>query len=111
MPAFRATAGPVRAIRPPLTLIVPSSGLIAPERVLSRVDLPAPLCPTSPTTSPGRTVTVTPESTGTPAYRLTIPSARRPSAGTGGAPPAGVAVAVGPFTQPTSPGAGVWPLV
>ena len=52
MPSRMARLGlPMRTCSPSIS-IVPSSGLSTPARILMRVDLPAPLSPTRPRTSP-----------------------------------------------------------
>src|SRR5207253_2354221 len=50
----------------PLTRIWPSSGGRAPDSAFINVDLPAPLPPTRPITSPGYTLTETPSTAWTP---------------------------------------------
>src|SRR6056297_829729 len=59
--------------RRPLRSIVPSSAGWTPVSTLINVDLPAPLSPTSPSTSPSRTSRSTPRTASTPPKRLTIP--------------------------------------
>src|SRR5690606_35480721 len=53
MPYFLASRGLEICASSPLTKIWPASRLYAPDRILMRVDLPAPLWPSSATTSPG----------------------------------------------------------
>src|SRR5699024_5199729 len=76
IPADSASAGVENSCARPSILIEPSSALVAPLRTFNKVDLPAPLCPTKPRTSPGRTASETPCNTGTPEYFLTIFSTR-----------------------------------
>src|SRR3989338_1321583 len=57
----------------PAKRMSPASGITAPLRILSRVDLPAPFSPTSACTSPGRTSRSTAASACTPPYRLLTP--------------------------------------
>src|SRR4051812_29239140 len=69
---FSSTSSPRRTIRP-------SSGFWKPEMILISVDLPAPLSPSSPSTSPRRRCRSSPRSAVTGPKRLTIPSTRRTS--------------------------------
>ena len=55
MPARRASSGVAGANGSPPTSTVPPEAPIAPERILISVDLPAPLVPMRPTTSPAAT--------------------------------------------------------
>src|SRR6056297_1192262 len=59
--------------RRPLRSIVPSSAGWTPVSTLISVDFPAPLSPTSPSTSPSRTSRSTPRTASTPPKRFTIP--------------------------------------
>ena len=52
----RASAGEVKDTGLPSISIVPASGMTAPDSTLLNVDLPAPLSPTRPRTSPGFSV-------------------------------------------------------
>src|ERR1700743_1499498 len=54
MPCWRASSTLLGAYGSPLSHIVPESGLWKPHRILISVDLPAPLSPSSPSTSPLR---------------------------------------------------------
>src|SRR3954449_8964374 len=60
MPAFRASRGDEKTTGSPSAASVPSSGGWTPERVLIKVDLPAPLSPRRQLISPARTVNDTP---------------------------------------------------
>ena len=62
MPSACASAGRWIRTGRPRNEIVPLSGWTAPETTLTRVDFPAPLSPTSATTSPARTVRRAPSS-------------------------------------------------
>src|SRR6266536_3826119 len=66
MPSALASRGLVIETGRPSTRICPPSGGWAPDRARMRVDLPAPLPPTSPTTSPARRSTVTSHTAWTP---------------------------------------------
>src|SRR4051794_23952182 len=77
MPASRASWVDRKLTCSPLTLMVPRSGIIAPERHLIRVDLPAPLSPMTASTSPGNSRRSTPRRPTTRPNSLTIPSASR----------------------------------
>src|ERR1700742_2792424 len=52
MPSERAWSTERSSTSSPLTISRPSSGFWKPEMILIRVDLPAPLSPSSPSTSP-----------------------------------------------------------
>src|ERR1700755_1333930 len=60
--------------------MVPSSGTSAPDRIFTRVDLPAPLSPTSAMISFSRTSSDTPFSARLPPNALTMPEALRSDA-------------------------------
>src|SRR5262245_66250742 len=62
MPRRRISPGSLPLSIWPTKRIVPPLGAWTPVMVFIRVDLPAPLSPTSPTTSPGSTAKVTPRS-------------------------------------------------
>src|ERR1700730_4173512 len=70
MPSFIADLGEVISTGRPSILISPRSGRWTPERILINVDLPAPLSPTRPHTSPGWTSRSTPLRACTPEYHL-----------------------------------------
>ena len=53
MPCWRASIGRCSTISRPSIFIVPCDGGKLPAIILTSVDLPAPLSPISPTTSPG----------------------------------------------------------
>ena len=53
-PSALARASRMRALFLPATTSRPRSGTTPPFKTCIRVDLPAPLCPTTPTHSPGR---------------------------------------------------------
>src|SRR5579872_6048120 len=63
MPRRRASAGPWTSSGAPFNRISPESGLCTPEISLIRVDLPAPLSPTSASTSPELSERSTPRRT------------------------------------------------
>src|SRR3546814_283071 len=65
-PAARALRGLVQRTGSPRQLTAPPVGGIAPANILIRVDLPAPLAPSSPCTRPACTVRSTPR-------RATVP--------------------------------------
>src|SRR3954471_16283498 len=52
MPSERAWSTDLSSTTSPLTISRPSLGFWKPEMILIRVDLPAPLSPSSPSTSP-----------------------------------------------------------
>src|SRR5262245_61505853 len=62
MPRRRISPGSLPLSIWPAKRTVPPFGACTPVMVFIRVDLPAPLSPTSPTTSPGSTAKVTPRS-------------------------------------------------
>src|ERR1700756_4654798 len=70
MPSFIADFGEVISTKRPSILISPRSGRWTPARILIKVDLPAPLSPTRPHTSPGGTSRFTPLRACTPEYHL-----------------------------------------
>src|SRR6478609_171076 len=70
MPSFMADLGEAISTGLPSILISPRSGRCTPERILISVDLPAPLSPTRPHTSPGWTSRSTPLRACTPEYHL-----------------------------------------
>src|SRR5215469_4255458 len=76
MPARRACPGDRHDTTSPSHLIVPVVAGIAPERILMRVDFPAPLAPINPCTSPVRTVKLTPASARVPFGYVFVISAR-----------------------------------
>src|SRR5918996_234408 len=83
MPRSSASRGLFMATGWPSIRICPSVGWCTPERVLIRVDLPAPLSPKRHMTSPACTFMVTPFSAITEPNRLTMSR----SSTSGGAPP------------------------
>src|SRR6218665_3672069 len=56
----RASPGPLKCTGLPSISMRPPSGMSAPDSTFDTVDLPAPLSPTSPSTSPGATSRFTP---------------------------------------------------
>ena len=54
IPCWRASSTLLGAYGSPFSHIVPESGLWKPHRILISVDLPAPLSPSNPSTSPLR---------------------------------------------------------
>src|SRR5579884_2874455 len=77
MPNCVASCGLVMCARLPSTKISPLSGMFTPAMVLIRVDLPAPLSPTRPTTSPEYTSKSTPRSACTAPKDLVMPRSWR----------------------------------
>src|SRR4029453_14803419 len=75
-PAARAWAGGRNRTTLPATSTPPASGRITPERILTRVLLPAPFAPTSAWTSPGATARSTERRASTDPYRLATPRTR-----------------------------------
>ena len=78
-PVRRASAGEWTARSWPRTRMRPRSGRTAPVRILTRVDLPAPLAPMSAWTSPGPDRQRGVRSAVTAPYVLTTPDASRSS--------------------------------
>ena len=72
MPSSLARCGVPIAVGLPSTTISPPSGSVRPASTLISVDLPAPLAPTSPCTSPGTIDSETPRSACAPPYDLLI---------------------------------------
>src|ERR1700758_3758995 len=70
MPSFIADFGEVISTKRPSILISPRFGRWTPDKILISVDLPAPLSPTKPHTSPAWISKSTPLSAWTPAYHL-----------------------------------------
>jgi hypothetical protein len=62
MPRRRASSGPWNRTGWPSSSTSPSSGVMAPDSTLIRVDLPAPLSPITASTSPSRSSKSTPPS-------------------------------------------------
>src|SRR4051812_37156077 len=85
MPSERAWSTERSSTSSPLTTIRPSSGFWKPEMILISVDLPAPLSPSSPSTSPFLRYRLTSRSAVTGPNRLATFSTRRTSSDT--APP------------------------
>src|SRR3954466_1975806 len=79
MPSERAWSTERSSTSSPLTTIRPSSGFWKPEMVLISVDLPAPLSPSSPRTSPLRRCRLMSRSAVTGPKRLPTCSTRRTS--------------------------------
>src|SRR5438552_17467509 len=77
MPSATASAGPCSAVSAPSQRIAPASAGKIPEMILMSVDLPAPLSPTSATTSPGRTWNRTSVRACTAPNRLLMPRSSR----------------------------------
>src|SRR5689334_6195160 len=72
MPSARASSGESIVTSRPSKRISPASGGWTPASALTSVDLPAPLSPTSATTSPGNTVKFAPRSARTRPKLLTM---------------------------------------
>src|ERR671922_964701 len=85
MPSERAWSTDRSSVSSPLMNRRPSSGFWKPEMILISVDLPAPLSPSSPSTSPLRRCRLTSRSAVTGPKRLATCSTRRTSSDT--APP------------------------
>ena len=66
MPRFATATGSHRVTSVPSNVIVPPLGRTRPLTAFSNVDFPAPLVPSSATTSPRRISRSTPKSTRTP---------------------------------------------
>src|SRR3954471_22950273 len=79
MPSERAWSTERSSTSSPLTTIRPSSGFWKPEMILIRVDLPAPLSPSSPRTSPLRRCRLMSRSAVTGPKRLATCSTRSTS--------------------------------
>src|ERR1700748_228486 len=77
MPSAVASCGLEIETGRPSNLSVPASGLWMPAIVFTIVDLPAPLSPTRPTTSPARTAKSTRSRAWTGANCLLTPSSSR----------------------------------
>ncbi len=65
MPIALASVGEVNRTGAPSKTISPASGVSTPDRHLTNADLPAPLSPTSATTSPARASNDAPRSAST----------------------------------------------
>src|SRR3954462_5347662 len=85
MPSERAWSTERSSVSSPRTYSLPSSGFWKPEMILISVDLPAPLSPSSPSTSPFLRCMLTSRSAVTGPKRLATFSTRRTSSDT--APP------------------------
>src|SRR3954470_20142970 len=85
MPSERAWSTDLSSVSSPLTIRRPPSGFWKPEMILISVDLPAPLSPSRPSTSPLRRRRLTSRSAVTGPKRLETLSTRRTSSDT--APP------------------------
>src|SRR3954470_22809327 len=79
MPSARAWSTERSSVSSPLTNNRPSSGFWKPEMVLMSVDLPAPLSPSRPSTSPLPRCRLMLRSAVTGPKRLATPSTRRTS--------------------------------
>src|SRR5579883_958817 len=73
MPRRRASAGEANRTGVPRKRISPSSGWRAPERIFMRVDFPAALSPTRPSTSPASRTRSTPRRAWTAPKRFRMP--------------------------------------
>src|SRR4051812_46004323 len=82
MPSERAWSTERSSTSSPLTTRRPSSGFWKPEMILISVDLPAPLSPSRPSTSPLPRCRSMLRSAVTGPKRLATPSMRRTSSGT-----------------------------
>src|SRR3954454_3845563 len=82
MPSCRAWSTDLSSISSPLTRRRPSSGFWKPEMILISVDLPAPLSPSRPSTSPLPRCRLISRSAVTGPNRLATPSTRRTSSDT-----------------------------
>src|SRR5271166_3054839 len=72
MPSWSASLGERMLTSAPSTLMLPASGRSIPERMLIRVDLPAPFSPRRQCTSPWRTVKLTRSFASTPGNRFVM---------------------------------------
>src|SRR3954451_5114442 len=79
IPSERAWSTDLSSTSSPLTISRPSSGFWKPEMILISVDLPAPLSPSSPSTSPLRRCTLMSRSAVTGPKRLEMCSTRSTS--------------------------------
>src|SRR3954468_17458074 len=82
MPSERAWSTDLSSTSSPLMISRPSSGFWKPEMVLISVDLPAPLSPSRPSTSPLPRCRLISRSAVTGPKRLATPSTRRTSSDT-----------------------------
>src|SRR5689334_7105550 len=89
MPSARASTGEAIVTGLPSKTISPASGAWTPASVFTSVDLPAPLSPTSATTSPGYTVKFAPRSARTRPKLLTIRRASSSGSDMSGGPSGG----------------------
>ena len=101
-PRAAICSAPSRVTSSPPSVTVPAVGRSSPETDRRSVDLPAPLAPTTATSSPGSTVTVTSWSTSRRSYAARSPSTRRPPAAWVGfcAVPAGFGAVLMPSPRP-----------
>ena len=83
MPSERACVTEVKCTSSPLSRIRPLVGGWKPQMIFSRVDLPAPLSPIRPSTSPRPRCRFTSTSAVTAPYRLEMCSTRRMSSADG----------------------------
>src|SRR3954463_6325541 len=79
MPSERAWSTDLSSVSSPLMISRPSSGRWKPEMILISVDLPAPLSPSRPSTSPLRRCRLISRSAVTGPKRLATPSTRSTS--------------------------------
>src|SRR6185369_1672650 len=107
MPYLLASRGFVIETGSPLIRISPESGRWAPDSTFINVDLPAPLPPTRPTTSPGRRSILTSSTACTPPNETRM--LRISTIGLEPTPPSGVvvsaAVIIAVASSPRGPGA------
>src|SRR3954469_9094489 len=86
MPSERAWSTDLSSVSSPLMISRPSSGFWNPLMILISVDLPAPLSPSRPSTSPLPTCRLISRSAVTGPKRLATPSTRRTSSDTAALP-------------------------
>src|SRR5258708_19332811 len=88
MPRRRASLGEMMLTSAPFTLMLRASGRSMPDRMLIRVDLPAPFSPSRQCTSPWRTVRLTRSFASTPGNRLVMSISSIAGTGSGDCLPA-----------------------
>src|SRR5947207_4472202 len=96
MPSERAWSTEFNSVSSPLTMSRPSSGFWKPLMILISVDLPAPLSPSRPSTSPLRRCRLTSRSAVTGPKRLAMCSTRRTSSDADVGPTIGCSVGASP---------------